>query len=499
MRLLPLAVLLACNPSTTIEDAPLELQERITIDNLMVHLEALQAIADANDGNRAVGTPGFTASADYAEQVFSGAGYAVQRQPFEFNQWVQYASTVVEVPGGTVFEAGVDIAAMSFSGAGDVTADVTAVDLVLPPTSTPSSTSGCEASDFTGFPEGNIALIQRGTCRFQEKIDLAMEAGASAALIFNEGQTERRDLEGWQLDSEATVTIPVASASFPTGDALAAALQDGAVPLRIAVDGETIAGIGENVLVDTPGDVSRTLVVGGHLDSVLAGPGINDNGTGVALVLELARQVAALEETPERSIRFALWGGEELGLLGSNAYVENLDEVEIGQIVAKLNFDMIGSPNGSRMIYDGDGDDFGLPGPDGSGEIELVFEDWFTGEGLASVTTIFSGRSDYLAFIRNGIPAGGLFTGAEGLKEAEEAAVFGGEAGIARDACYHRDCDTIDNIDPVLYLELARAAAFTTWELSHSDVELGRGGQRRRSAPVSIPIGDCAGHTATGW
>lgn len=463
MRLLPLlALLAACTTSSTEELLDTPLEERISLDALMDHLQALQDIADANDGNRAVGTSGFTASADYAEEILEEAGYTVDRQPFDFRTWVLHSATIAETTS-TAFASGQDIAAMGYSAAGDVTAPLAAVDLVLPPTSQPTSTSGCESADFAGFIAGDIALIQRGGCFFQVKVDNAAAAGASAVLMFNEGQSDRQDLEGWQLDIDGNQTIPVVSASFETGAGLAAALP---TELHIVVDADLVEGVGENVLVETDGDASQTLVVGGHLDSVLEGPGINDNGTGVALILELAVQLARMDELPPQQIRFGLWGGEELGLLGSNAYVEQLEPTEIGQIVAKLNFDMIGSPNGARFIYDGDGDDFGQPGPEGSEAIEDLFEDWFDGIGLPSTPTRFDGRSDYAAFIAEDIPAGGLFSGAEGLKDEDEAALYGGEADLARDPCYHLACDTIDNIDPTLFIEMAQAAAYTTWVMA---------------------------------
>ena len=224
----------------------------------------------------------------------------------------------------------------------------------------------------------------------------------------------------------------------------------------------------ENVLADTPGDASHTVVVGGHLDSVPEGPGINDNGTGVALMLELARLMAE-DEAPENRVRFAFWGAEEIGLVGSLDYLQNVDESELDGFVANLNFDMIGSPNGSPFIYDGDGDDWGQAGPDGSDIVEGLFEAWFDQQGKRSLSTPLDGRSDYGGFLMLDIAAGGLFSGAEGTKEFDEAGAFGGVAGEPRDPCYHRACDTIDNIDPALFLDLSRAAAFATEQLARGE------------------------------
>jgi Zn-dependent M28 family amino/carboxypeptidase len=146
-----------------------------------------------------------------------------------------------------------------------------------------------------------------------------------------------------------------------------------------------------------------------------------------------------------QQVRFAFWGAEELNLLGSQHYVDNLSDQELQDIVANLNFDMLGSPNYVRFVYDGDGSDTGPVGPPGSAQIEDIFNQYFASQGLATEPTAFDGRSDYGPFIAVGIPSGGLFTGAEGIKTAEEAAVWGGTAGVAYDPCYHQACDTYAN------------------------------------------------------
>ena len=186
-------------------------------------------------------------------------------------------------------------------------------------------------------------------------------------------------------------------------------------------------------------------MAGAHLDSVNAGPGINDNGSGSAAILEVARQMAKVN--PRNKVRFALWGAEEASLVGSTYYVNNLTQAERDQITLYLNFDMIGSPNHVFFIYDGDDSD-GVgagPGPDGSAQIEQTFERFFNEAGVPFKGTDFSGRSDYGPFIAAGIPSGGLFTGAEGIKTAAEVALWGGTAGQQYDPCYHLACDTYAN------------------------------------------------------
>ena len=198
-----------------------------------------------------------------------------------------------------------------------------------------------------------------------------------------------------------------------------------------------------NVIADTKtGNKDRTIVVGAHLDSVPEGPGINDNGSGTAVVLEIAEEMARLKIKPENRVRFAFWGAEESGLIGSNFYVNSLSDQEFEQIALNLNFDMLGSPNYARFVYDGDGSDTPDAGPDGSGLIEYVFNDFFASQNLETEPTAFDGRSDYRPFILAGIPAGGLFSGAEVAKTEAQEDVYGGVAGLAYDPCYHQACDT---------------------------------------------------------
>jgi Zn-dependent M28 family amino/carboxypeptidase len=187
------------------------------------------------------------------------------------------------------------------------------------------------------------------------------------------------------------------------------------------------------------------VMAGAHLDSVPEGPGINDNGSGSSALIEVAEQLAKSKTT--NKLRFAWWGAEEAGLVGSTYYVNNLSDDQLADLEMYLNFDMVASPNYGLFIYDGDGSGFGLVGPEGSDEIEGLFERYYAERDIPSEPTAFSGRSDYQAFINNGVPSGGLFTGADGVKTAEQAAKWGGTAGIAYDPCYHSACDTLDNLD----------------------------------------------------
>jgi Zn-dependent M28 family amino/carboxypeptidase len=269
----------------------------------------------------------------------------------------------------------------------------------------------------------------------------------------------------------------VVSASFAVGDELRNNVLHGAtgVTARVRVDSVIEQRTTRNIIAETSGgDPNRVITVGAHLDSVARGPGINDNGSGSAGILEIAETLAAQQRDVRNKVRFIWWGAEELGLIGSNYYVAQLSPGERAKIALNLNFDMIGSPNYVRFIYDGDNSAFPVgpgsaSGPQGSGEIERVFNAYFAASGLASAETPFSGRSDYGPFIAVGIPAGGLFTGAEGLKTPAEAAVFGGSAGQAYDPCYHLFCDTFANNSDAGLDEMTDAAAHSVLHFSRRD------------------------------
>ncbi|MEQ4714774.1 M20/M25/M40 family metallo-hydrolase [Nonomuraea sp. B19D2] len=415
--------------------------------NVKKHLNALQAIADANGGNRAAGTPGYNASRDYVAGKLRKAGYKVTLQPINYvDSWSENSppTLALTAPGSKTYVPNEDFYSFQPSPAGDVTAQVQGVDLTLPPTPSPSSTSGCEESDFAGFVSGRIALIQRGTCAFAQKIRNAGRAGASGIIVFNEGQAGRT--EAYPLDiGEWRAGVPMVFADFAVGNELAAT--PGAT-VRLKVDAKLVLGSNDNVIAESRfGDPRNVVMTGAHLDSVHEGPGINDNGSGSAAILEVAEEMALLPV--KNKVRFAFWAAEEIGLLGSDQYVDSLSEAERDRIRVYLNFDMVASPNYAYKLYDGDNsDNVGSPaGPPGSAEIEKQFQAFYGSRQLPTVGTDFDGRSDYGPFIAVGIPAGGIFTGAEGIKTAEEAALFGGTAGVAYDACYHQACDTIANIN----------------------------------------------------
>jgi Zn-dependent M28 family amino/carboxypeptidase len=450
LSMIALATLIAAQPAaaspacaTRNNNTVKNLLECVTLDGVRAHQAALQAIAEANGGIRTSGTPGYDRSADYIAEQMTAAGYLVTRQEFQFQTFIQLSPSVLEQvsppPTGPIANS-----IMSYSGSGDVTA----------PVSTLSSIVGCEAANFAGFPVGNIALISRGVCPFAIKATNAYNAGAAGVVIYN---NIPGTLNG-TLGNDFALDIPVTSVTQDVGQQLAATSGLG---LRLETD--TFRGLAttSNVLAESRfGNASNVVMVGAHLDSVDEGPGIQDNGSGSAAILEAALQMKNVR--PRNKVRFAWWGAEESGLVGSDYYVDNLSDAELANIALYLNFDMIGSPNHVYFVYDGDGSAFGLAGPAGSGEIEKLFQSFYTARGEQFLPTEINFRSDYAAFFDSGIPFGGLFTGAEGIKTPGEAVIWGGTAGEQYDPCYHLACDTFDNINLEALDVNADAVAFAT-------------------------------------
>jgi aminopeptidase Y len=433
-----------------------KLLECVDVAGVREHQAAFQAIADANGGTRASGTGGYDASVDYVIERMTAAGYDVTTQDFDYVNFFELSPTILQqVAPGPV--TGLPNVIMSYSGSGDVTALVTA--LPAPPT---DATPGCEPTDFAGFTAGNIALISRGACTFQLKAENAAAVGASAVVIYN---NIAGDLFG-TLSQAFTLDIGVTGITQALGQQLAATP---GLQLRLFTDTDRVPASSTNVFAEKVGkNQDNVVIAGAHLDSVEEGPGINDNGSGSSALLEVAEQMAKVK--PQNTVRFSWWGAEEAGLVGSTFYVDNLSDEEFFKIALYLNFDMVGSPNHGFFVYDGDNSD-GVgagPGPAGSDVIEDKFLEYFESQGIPTRGTDFDGRSDYGRFIAFGIPAGGLFTGAEGMKTAEQAALWGGQANVAYDPCYHQACDTFDNVNLFALDKNSDAIAYATLSFAMS-------------------------------
>lgn len=478
-----------------------KLRQAVTVEGILEHESALQSFADAAEGNRLSGAPGYDESAEYVAARAADAGFTVQVQEFDYplGLLADFEAPALSIQGGTEFVGG--IAGASLGGdfgsmfkstpySVDVTAPVWAIDLALPAVGPPNtSTSGCDAGDYAGVPVGAIIIVQRGTCTFAQKFTLADASPAAAMVLINEGQPGRTDPLWFNFDG---IEIPTFAATVETGTELANGVLSGntGATARFKIDWRPGTYTTTNVIAETTsGDANNVIVVGAHLDSVGVGPGINDNGSGSATILEIAEQMTKVK--PRNQVRFIWFGAEESGLLGSEAYVASLTDAQRSQIAAMLNFDMVGSPNFVRFVYDGDlSNSPPLPGgaPDGSAQIERLFLDYFAGQGLVTEPTAFDGRSDYGPFLDAGIPAGGLFTGAEGIKTTQQAAVYGGVAGEQYDACYHQSCDDINNLSLVALDQMSDAAAHATISLAQSTQAInGQRGKGNFNTKTTVP------------
>ncbi|HEX8207076.1 MAG TPA: M28 family peptidase [Solirubrobacteraceae bacterium] len=365
------------------------------------HLEALQRIADRNDGVRAAGSDGDRETVDYIVKTLRAAGLRVTTQPVRFPYFERRAPARL---GDLKPEKEVRLA--EYSGSGRIRALVRRLPR-----------GGCSAGDFAALRRGEIALVKRGPCFFRVKAANAQRAGAAAVVV---SDTYGRTPVAATLIRPG-VRIPVLIVTRAAGRRIAGG--------RVAVDVDATSEerTTTNVIAETK-PAERWVMAGGHHDSVTAGPGLNDNGSGVAALLALAQR---LRDRP--GLRFGFWGAEELALYGSRRYVRSLGSAERDALEAYLNFDMLGSPNGRVYVYDRDD------------RIERTLRDAIRGrEDEVSL----EGASDHAPFERAGIPVGGIFTG---------ASERGRRRGPA-DPCYHRRCDALDNVDRALLARMTDAA-----------------------------------------
>jgi len=298
---------------------------------------------------------------------------------------------------------------------------------------------GCDSADYPAQVDGNIAFILRGVCPFGTKSELAGRAGAIAAVVYNyEDDEVHGTLGAPSPDHIATFGLSGAEAA-----PFVAKLKKGRRVDAIAyMDAEVRTIFTDNIIAQTRhGDPDNCVMLGGHSDSVAEGPGINDDGSGSLTLLEVATQLTRF--SVKNCVRFAWWAGEEEGLLGSDYYVSVLSPEENVKIRLFMDYDMLGSPNYAYQVYDARNE----VNPVGSQELRDLYVEWYESHSLNYTFIPFDGRSDYDGFIRNGIPGGGIATGAEGIKTRKEAKMFGGTAGDWYDPCYHQLCDDVGNVN----------------------------------------------------
>ncbi|GAY14779.1 putative lipoprotein aminopeptidase LpqL [Mycobacterium sp. shizuoka-1] len=426
------------------------LRKQVTTDAMMAHLQKLQDIADAHNGTRAVGTPGFDASVDYVVGVLRAKGFDVQTP--EFQARVFKAGKPDLRVGGVPVEA----TAAEFS-LGTPPQGVSGPLVVAPADDTP----GCAPADYDGLPvKGAVILVDRGSCPFADKQAIGAKLGAVAMVIANNVDEK---FMGATLGEDTDVAIPVVGVSKADG----ARLRANPGPTTLILEAGTQEINARNVIAQTKtGSTGNVVMVGAHLDSVPEGPGINDNGSGVAAVLETAVQLGPTPDV-KNAVRVAFWGAEELGTIGSSKYVESLTVDQLKDIALYLNYDMIGSPNPGYFTYDGDqstapGRNERVPRvPEGSAGIERSLVAYLQSAGKTAQDTSFDGRSDYDAFTMAGIPSGGLFSGAEENKTADQQKLWGGTADAPFDPNYHKNTDTLAHIDRTALGILGGGVAFS--------------------------------------
>src|SRR3954447_16680585 len=468
-------------------DTPSKLVECVQMDDLKAHMQALQDIAVANPGpdgmpSRNSGEPGYKASADYVANAMRAAGYNVtlQKYPFDYfaydgvpkfsevsptahdyellTDWGPGQSTGATPPGGAPLEP--------------------AGGIVIPPTPTSSSTSGCTMADFNCSTAGHVALIQRGGCNFGVKVLNATAAGASGVVIFNEGNPGRTAVvNGSMLDANNNpfvATIPVAFTSFDIGRQLYNESKS-ATPPRMSLDIQLVVDPNRtdwNVIAESKGgDPNHVVVVDAHLDAIY-GAGMLDNASGSATILNVAEQMRKVH--PRNKLRFIWFGGKELGLLGSDYYVHHLSSAELSRISYDLDADVTATPNYLIGVLDPAAPDlFGrtvtATFPDNVYEPSKIARDM----GVDYLDAIGKNHeflspvgTDAFWFNKVGVPASGVLTGQDCCKPQSDVDLFGGQVGnfegnlgTSDGGCVDnpfRWCDNLANNDPQVMTFMSR-------------------------------------------
>ncbi|KAF9525100.1 hypothetical protein CPB83DRAFT_796782 [Crepidotus variabilis] len=446
---------------------PQQLISDISKRNLLDHAKKFVDFSKLSNGTRAFGTAGYNATIDYIRKELLKTGYyniELQTFPFLYSTGSSTFSS-----NGTNYPANW----FTYGPAGDVEAPVIHIN-----------NQGCNVTDYPTTVPGSIALILRGSCDFGLKAALAGAAGAVGVVIFN---NVAGPINGGTFNLPTRPEgpyVPTAGISDADGQAISDILSSG---------GEVIGSIHSEALNENryssnllatskSGNQNNIVMAGAHSDSVPAGPGINDNGSGSIGILEVALQLSKYET--KQAVRFGFWTAEESGLVGSSQYVTSLTTAQNQKIALYLNFDMIASPNYGHFIYDGDGSQFNITGPAGSDKIEKTFQDYFKSIKYPSGSAAFNGRSDYGPFLTGGIPAGGMNTGAEGIKTEEQVALWGGQAGVAYDKCYHQACDGIDNLAVDAFERNAKGIAYAVATYARSIDNI----PRARNATVAAKL-----------
>jgi Zn-dependent M28 family amino/carboxypeptidase len=424
-----------------------ELAGKVTVDGMRAHLNKLSDIATANQGSRAVGTPGYDASVDYVTGILRDKGFDVQTP--EFDKVVQ---TDVGDPTLTLSGRRFPVTQASLL----VTTPAAGVKGI---TLRPEKPAGCTTADYgTVNVKGAIAIVDDSGCSVVAKHDAAVAEGAVGLLVVSDGAVPGLFPAGYYQG----LTSPVAI----VGKDVDAQLRRTTLPVQLSLDAKANVTKVRNVVAQTKtGDTHNVVVAGAHLGSAPHSPGMNDDGSGVAAVLETAAQLGG-SPTVTNAVRFAFWGSDEAGLEGPTKYVGGLDPEHVADIAVYLNFDALASKNAGYFTYDGDQSGQQSPGipaasvPPGSAGVERTFAGYLNLAGVRPADMPLSRSSDYGAFLTAGIPIGGITTGASQLKSAVQARLWGGQAGVPFDPGYRTPRDGADNVNSDALAITGPAVAF---------------------------------------
>jgi hypothetical protein len=477
---LALVALTACSsppPAQPPAPSPDGLAAAVTVDAMTAHLRRLQEIADADGGSRADGSPGFDASVDYVVKALRDKGFEVSTPEFERLRTVSPGKPALTV-GGRQFQ--VDQASLLVpTPAGGLSG----------PVLVPRRAAGCAPSDYAAPVKGGVAVTDDTGCSVIDKQNAALARGAAALVVISPGGRNGSPSGLFPRGYYDGLRIPVAVA----GNDAAAPLRRASGTVRVVLDAKTVKVHSRNVLAQTKtGSTHDVVMVGAHLDSVgapVAGPGINDNGTGVAAVLETALQLGPSPATTN-AVRFAFWGAEEDGLAGSLDYVFGLDRDALNDIALYLNFDMLGSPNAGFFTYDGDqsGPSPVARVPAGSDGVERTLAAYLYLAGKRPADMPLQQPTDYQSFLTAGVPIGGMTTGAEGQKTNVQARLWGGRAGAPFDPNYRTPRDRLDTVnrDALAVMGAGVAFAVATYAMSIDGVN-GVPPRAKRHRPALAP------------
>lgn len=436
-----------------------ELAEKVTADGMYAHLEKLSDIAAANGDSRADGTPGFDASVDYVAQTLRDKGFDVETPEFD--------RLAMSSPG----RPSLVVSGRSFAVTQASPLVTTAPGGLSAVTLRPEKSSGCTAAAYGSVNvRGAFAIVDDKDCSVVDKQNAAVGRGAVGVFVVSDPGESGSPAGFFTPGYYQQLTSPVAVID-ETADA---ALRRTTADVRLTLDAKNMVVKSRSVVAQTKtGDPHNVVMAGAHLDSAVDSPGLNDDGSGVAAVLETAVQLGS-SPTVTNAVRFVFWGAQQTGLQGSTKYVASLGDAGLNDVAMYLDFDLLGSTNAGYFTLDGD--QSGQPNPDvpaarvpaGSAGLERTLAGYLNLAGVRPADLPLGLASDYSAFLRAGIPIGGITTGSSQRKSATQARLWGGTAGVAFDPNYRRRGDGIANVDRATLTTTGPAVAFAVGTYAQS-------------------------------